>query len=144
MILWPLLVASVLAPAAATPAVGPGVVEVTVTGVRNDRGHVLVAVCDRAAFLAPTCPYRGRAPAQPGAVVVRVSGVPPGAYAVQAFHDENDNGKLDRTFFGMPAEGMGFSRDAPMHFGPPAFADAAVDVPPGGASISFALRYFDR
>lgn len=124
-------------------AAAPGVVEVTVTGVRNAAGHVLVAVCDQASFLAPTCPYRGRAPARPGAVLVRVTGVPAGTYAVQAFHDENDNGKLDRNFLGMPREGMGFSRDAPMRFGPPDFAAAAVTLTAEGGALSFALRYFD-
>jgi uncharacterized protein (DUF2141 family) len=139
MIRWAVLLACLAFPVAAEP----GLLTVTVTGVRNDRGHVLVAVCDRGTFLAPTCPYRGRAAAAPGAVVVQVGGVPPGVYAVQAFHDENDNGKLDKTFFGMPKEGMGFSRNAPMRFGPPDFADAAVTVPAAGGAVTLALRYFD-
>jgi uncharacterized protein (DUF2141 family) len=139
MIRWVLLLTLLALPASAEP----GVLEVTVTGVRNANGHVLVAVCDRATFLSPTCAYRGRAAAQAGAVVVRVTGIPPGVYAVQAYQDENDNGKLDRTFLGMPKEGMGFSRDAPMRFGPPDFADAAVTIPPAGGALSFALRYFD-
>lgn len=128
----------------AAPAVAqPGVVDVTVTGVRNAKGHVLVAVCDRATFLAPTCAYRGRAAAAAGAVMVRVTGVPPGTYAAEAYHDENDNARLDRSWLGFPEEGLGFSRDAPMRFGPPGFADAAFAVAREGASISFGLRYFD-
>jgi uncharacterized protein (DUF2141 family) len=135
--------ALVLAACALPARAEPGVLDVTVTGVRNDHGHVLVAVCDRATFLQPSCAYHGRAPARPGAVVVLVTGVPPGTYAVQAYHDENDNGRLDRSFFGLPTEGMGFSRDAPMRFGPPDFADAAVVVPAVGGALSLALRYFD-
>jgi len=120
-----------------------GVLQVTVTGVRNDHGHVLVAVCDHATFLAPTCAYHGRVPAHAGAVVVRVAGVPAGTYAAEAYHDENDNNRLDRSFLGLPKEGLGFSRDAPMRFGPPDFADAALTVPAGGGAISFGLRYPD-
>jgi len=120
-----------------------GVLQVTVTGVRNDHGHVLVAVCDRTTFLAPTCAYQGRAPAHAGAVVVLVTGVPAGTYAAEAYHDENDNNRLDRSFLGLPKEGLGFSRDAPMRFGPPSFADAAVTVPAEGGAISFGLRYLD-
>jgi uncharacterized protein (DUF2141 family) len=62
---------------------------------------------------------------------------------LQAYQDDNDNFTLDRNFFGMPKEGMGFSRDAKMSFGPPAFDDAAVTVPAAGAVLTFALRYFD-
>ena len=124
-------------------AAEPGGLDVTVTGVRNATGHVLVAVCDRATFLTPTCPYHGRAPAQAGPVTVHIASVPPGVYAVQAYHDENDNNRLDRTLLGMPKEGMGFSNDAKMHFGPPDFADAAVRITPAGGAIQFALRYFN-
>jgi uncharacterized protein (DUF2141 family) len=124
-------------------AAEPGVVEVTVTGVRNANGHVLVALCDHATFLAPTCQYHGRAPAHAGSVMVRITGVPSGVYAAQAYHDENDNNRLDRTLLGFPEEGLGFSNDAKMHFGPPDFADAAVQINPAGGAITFALRYFD-
>jgi uncharacterized protein (DUF2141 family) len=47
----------------------------------------------------------GKAPAYPGTVTVRVTGVAPGNYAVQAFHDENDNLVIDRTILGLPREG---------------------------------------
>ena len=117
-------------------------VVVTVTGIRSAKGTILVAVCDEATFLQPTCRYKGRAPAATGSVTVRITGVPPGVYAAQAYGDENDNGRIDRTLFGVPTEGLGFSNDAKMRFGPPSFADAAVRVGPGGARIEFGLRYY--
>ncbi len=117
-------------------------VHVVVTGVRNARGHVLVALCPKAEFLQPHCAWQGSATAQAGDVAVTINGVPAGTYAAQAFHDEDDNGKLERSFLGMPEEGMGFSRDAKMHFGPPSFDDAAVTVNDAGAEIRFALRYY--
>ncbi len=136
------LAAAMLLVAQAAQAQG-SVVEVTVTGVRNANGHVLVAVCDKATFLAETCPYRGRAAAKAGAVTVRITGVPPGIYAAQAYQDENDNGRIDRTLLGIPKEGIGFSNDAPMRFGPPSFAAAAFSLGAAGGAIQFALRYFD-
>ncbi len=117
-------------------------VHVVVTGVRNARGHVLVALCPKAEFLQPHCAWQGRAAAQVGDVAVTIDDVPPGIYAAQAFHDEDDNGKLERSFLGMPEEGMGFSRDAKMHYGPPSFDDAAVTVRDAGTDIGFALRYY--
>ncbi|MEJ1978417.1 MAG: DUF2141 domain-containing protein [Acetobacteraceae bacterium] len=127
----------------ASPAASEtGVLVVTITGVRSAKGHVLVAVCDRATFLAPSCAYHGLVPAQVGTVTIRLTGVPPGVYAAQAFQDANDNGKVDQNFFGMPTEGIGFSNDAPILFGPPRFADAAFTLTAAGGAIRFALRYF--
>ncbi len=114
---------------------------VTVSGVRNARGHVLVAICTRADFLRPHCPWQGSAPALVGDVRVDIAGVPPGMYAAQAFHDEDDNGRLERSFLGLPREGLGFSRDAPMRFGPPAFDDAAFSVT-GDAQMQVTLKYY--
>jgi len=51
-------------------------------------------------------------------------GVKPGAYAVAAFHDENNNGKLDTGFLGIPTEPLGASNDAKGSMGPPSFKDA--------------------
>ncbi len=119
------------------------VLDVTVTGIRSAKGTVLVAVCDTATFLQETCRYKGRAPAAVGSVVVRIAGVPPGVYAAQAYADENDNGKIDRNFFGIPTEGLGFSNDAKMRFGPPSFADAAFTLGVAGGRIQFSLHYYD-
>jgi uncharacterized protein (DUF2141 family) len=119
-----------------------GDVAVTVTGVRNDRGHVRVALCQKASFLQPHCPWQGNAKAVPGETTVVVKDVPPGTYAAQAFHDEDDNGTLDRNFLGLPKEGMGFSNNAPMHFGPPRFGAASFPVAKKGAEIKFALKYY--
>ena len=121
----------------------PGGVDVTVTGVRSSAGHVLVAICDRQTFLQETCRYHGRAPASPGSVAVHVASVPPGTYAAQAYQDENDDKKIDRSFLGIPKEGIGFSNDAKIRFGPPSFADAAFSLGPEGGRIQFGLRYLE-
>lgn len=52
------------------------------------------------------------------------TGVSPDVYAMSAFHDENDNGKLDTGLFGIPTENWCTSRDAKGTFGPPSFDDA--------------------
>jgi uncharacterized protein (DUF2141 family) len=117
-------------------------VDVYVGNVRNDRGHILVAVCPEPGFLTANCPFVGSAPARKGVVEARVSGFPPGTYAVQVFHDENDNRQIDRNLLGLPTEGMGFSNDAPFRFGPPTFKDAAIEIGPSGARAELRLRYF--
>jgi uncharacterized protein (DUF2141 family) len=119
-------------------------VTVTITDVRDSRGVVRVAVCPRADFLHPRCPYVGLTRSETGSVVVTIKNVPPGVYAAQAFQDAKDTGILERNWLGLPKEGMGFSNNAPMRFGPPNFSDAAFALGAGDAAISFRLRYFVR
>lgn len=116
-------------------------VEIVVQNVRNARGSVHVDLCQESEFLKD-CPLSGSAPAQPGSVTIRIANVPPGHYAAQAFHDENDNHKVDRGLFGIPKEGVGFSNDAKIKFGPPKFMEAAFDHGGARQQISFSLRYF--
>jgi uncharacterized protein (DUF2141 family) len=47
-----------------------------------------------------------------------------GEYAIAIYHDENENGELDRNFLGIPSENYMFSNYATGNFGPPSFEDA--------------------
>ncbi len=55
-----------------------------------------------------------------------MDGIPPGRYAIQAYHDEDGNGRVRRGLFGIPAEVIGFSRHAPVRLGAHRFEDAAI------------------
>ena len=138
----------ILAPAAGAPppagrAAGVALT-VRVTGLRNDRGQVAVALFDSAAhFPKQERALRGQ--------VVRIAGkraqvtfrdLQPGTYAVAILHDENQNQKMDFNFLGMPLEGYGFSNDASALFGPPSFERAAFRLLPRASGISINGRYF--
>ncbi len=127
--------------ATALAAQAAGSLTFEIDNVRNARGKVLVAVCTQAQFLKEDCNHHGEAPARPGMVRVVVPNVPAGTYAVQAFHDENNNEKTDQGFLGIPKEGVGFSRDARINLGPPKWRDAQF-VHQGRAEVMrFRLRY---
>lgn len=131
---------------AATPlllgaSAGGASIEVAVTGVRLAKGSVRVSICDQATFLKD-CRWNAAAPAAQGTTIVTVSNVPPGRYAAQGFHDRNDNDKVDRGLFGIPLEGVGFSRDARIRMSPPKWDEAVFDHGTDDQRISFALRYF--
>ena len=133
-----ILVALALALAEATT----GSVTVNIGNVRSSRGNVMIDICPQNKFLDDTCAYHGEAPARAGTTVVTVQGVPAGGCAIQAFHDENANGEVDRAMFGIPREGVGFSRDARIGLGPPKWRDAYF-VHRGRAEVlRFSLRYF--
>ncbi|MEX6627345.1 DUF2141 domain-containing protein [Tenacibaculum salmonis] len=51
-----------------------------------------------------------------------------GTYAVSAFHDVNDNKKMDTNFIGIPKEPIGISNDAKGFMGPPKYKDAKFKV----------------
>ncbi len=116
-------------------------VVVKVTGVRSDRGTIAVAICDKETFPGKNCLYKATAPAQPGEVSVRVAGVPAGTWAAAVYHDELNKKKLEFTLFGTPKQGFGFSRDAPLRFGPPRFADAAFKLGDADGSVTVPLHY---
>ena len=48
-------------------------------------------------------------------------------YAIAIFHDKNSNNKFD-TFFSIPKEKFGFSKNARVFLGPPKFEDASIFV----------------
>ena len=125
--------------AAAVLAAGPITFEIS--NVRNARGKILVAVCPQNKFLKEDCAYNGEAPARPGTVRVVVPNVPAGDYAAQAFHDENGNEDVDQNFIGIPKEGVGFSRDARIVFGPPKWRDAHFIHQGAPAVMRVRLRY---
>lgn len=137
--IWQTKSAGAVALLLTTAPAGAGTLTVQVNGLRNGDGTVYAAVCTEGEFLNPTCAHFGRAPAASGTVTIE--GVPPGTYAVQVIHDENDNQTLDRPGF-LPTEGMGFSRDAPMRFGPPRWDEAKFDLTEAGATVPLTMRYF--
>jgi uncharacterized protein (DUF2141 family) len=115
-------------------------VTVTVKNVASHNGSVRGALCDKDSFLK-VCTFRVGEKATGDTVVLNFKDVPPGHYALNAYHDENDNNKMDRNMIGIPTEGYAFSRDAKGHRGPPQFEDAAFDVKEGTNDISVTLNY---
>jgi uncharacterized protein (DUF2141 family) len=120
---------AVSASAAAAP------LEVTIGGVEGTQGTLMVAVYDAAGYRTKSV----RAAAQPAASPVFRFDLPEGEYAIAAFHDRNDNGKLDTNLMGVPTEPYGFSRHGAATMGPPGWADAKFELPSGGARIGVQL-----
>jgi len=115
--------------------------DVKVTGIRNNSGTIRVAVCDQPNFPNGQCPYRTLAPAQAGEVTVTLPNIPSGIWAVAAYHDEANRNRLDLNWLGFPKQGIGFSRDARINFGPPKFPDAAFTLNASGGVVTVPLHY---
>jgi uncharacterized protein (DUF2141 family) len=113
---------------------------VFVEGVKTSEGHVRVDVCVKSEFLKE-CRYGATSPAVAGVTEVDVADLPPGDYAIQAYHDRNDNGEVDRNFLGLPTELVGFSNDAPLRLTGPSFKAASFDYMGGDKTIRLRLRH---
>jgi uncharacterized protein (DUF2141 family) len=79
-------------------------------------------------------------PAQKGNIQLAFKALPPGHYAIMAYHDADSDGKLGLRFGMFPTEGYGLSNN-PKVMGPPKFADSAFDVTGPETSIEIKLSY---
>lgn len=131
--------ASAAAPAAANT------VTVTVTNIRSSEGVVRACLTiDAKSF--PNCRKDPKAqkvvvPAK-STVTFSFKGVKAGNYAIAVLHDQNNNGKADRTLGMIPKEGYGFSRDAKVRMGPPSWKDAVFKLSSGAKKMSIKMRYW--
>ncbi len=103
-------------------------ITVEFNGMESDKGNLYVALYDKEKdFLKKS--IKGE--------IVKISdkkatavfkNIPKGEYAISAFHDENDNKKMDTKIFGIPKEPIGMSNDAKGFMGPPKYKDAKFAV----------------
>ena len=76
-----------------------------------------------------------------GGVVTTSFEVEPGEYAISVHHDDNDNGKMDTNFIGIPKEPMGLSNGAVPKFGPPKYKDAEFHA--GDEDLEMPIKLLD-
>lgn len=116
--------------------------DIEVGGMRSAEGQVKLMLFDKAEGFRKEDQSREvlAVPAQTGSLQAAFKELPPGRYAVIAYHDENANGKLDLRFGMIPAEGYGLSNN-PEVLGPPSFEHAAFDLDETGKRIEIRLGY---
>jgi uncharacterized protein (DUF2141 family) len=115
---------------------------ITVEGIRSAKGDILLSLYSSAAEWPdhPTHDHNQVQPARLGSMTFKFQ-VPPGTYAATGYHDENGNGKFDRTLLGLPEEGYMFSNNVHPVLSAPSFGSASFAVPPEGKAISIAVQY---
>jgi len=128
-----------------TVGAAPGTSDLSVelTGLRSTRGVVMLCLTAKPANF-PDCKARADArfltvPASAGTVTF--ADVSAGRWAIAAVHDQDGDGKLD-TLLGVPREGIGFSRNPRLGWGPPSFDSSAVTLSGADRVERVRLRYF--
>jgi len=118
-------------------------ITVPVTGLRDNVGTVRCGLFNSAA----TFPKNGQelkgveAPIANQQATCVFTDVPPGTYAVALFQAAPGQTKMRTGLFGQPLDGYGFSRNATIGMGPPAFSDAAYSYNGGAASFPVTITY---
>jgi len=114
------------------------------TGFRNDRGNALITLFrdskgfpDNAALAFRT----HSAVITNGQTVVDFDDTPVGNYAIGVLHDENDNGRMDTNWLGIPIEGYGASNNPRNRTSAPSFKSALFKLAPPGLTLVITIHY---
>jgi uncharacterized protein (DUF2141 family) len=121
-----------------------GSLVVQIHGCRSADGHVRVYVFDRARGFPAHQSSALRASIgeiQHGRSEVRFEGLPLGVYAVAIHHDENDDGRMNRTVFRMPREGYGVSNNVVHRMRAPHFDEARFALDSGVHVVNIKVHY---
>lgn len=111
------------------PAANAHELQLQIDNIKVLKGTVRVIIYnDKAAYDANEAPISKHQEAVSSeSMIINFGDLPSGNYAIKLYHDENDNGKLDFGFMGIPAEGYGYSNNGGK-FGPSSFDDAKFEL----------------
>ncbi|MCS6820631.1 MAG: DUF2141 domain-containing protein [Microscillaceae bacterium] len=98
-----------------------------ITDIRSNMGKILLSVFNtpdgfpaQAEKAHRTLQYKVTG----NTAIITIPDLPMGEYAIAILHDEDNNGKMNRNFLGVPKEGYGASNDARNMFSPPDYEKA--------------------
>jgi len=128
---WMLLAAGLVAPARAQEPIATLVIHIE--DVSPKGGILRLGLYDEARYPDDDSAAIASADvrAEPGQTTVTLNNLAPGTYAIQAYQDINSNDKMDTSWFGIPQEPFGFSRDAQPRLSKPRFSAVKFEVVPG-------------
>lgn len=131
--------------ASETRSMPAGRIRVKVSNLRNSTGVVGIALFSTTKGF-PEKPFQAMTgtsiPATSTPCVVVFDNIPYGTYAVSVLHDENSNGKMDKTFIGIPKEGFGTSNNPQIRRGPPSFDESQFIVNGASVDLDISMNYF--
>ncbi len=114
---------------------------INITGFESDNGVASIGIADSEENYENGDNFRGvHAPIKAKLSQFIVEDIEFGNYVVKVYHDENNNGKLDKAMFGIPTEAYGFSNDARGKFGPPKYSEAVFQFNSSGQEIFIKIK----
>ncbi len=134
-----LVAAAVLFPGVAAADPAKAQLTLTVTGIKEHKGALMIAVYDQAGYDADKNVAASMVPVSADAATTTLE-LPAGQYGIKLFHDIDGDGKMGMNPFGMPIEPFAFSNNAPAQFGPAKWDAAKFEVSATGATQTIKLQ----
>jgi uncharacterized protein (DUF2141 family) len=131
-------------PAATAPSPG---LEVKFDGIKDSQGQVCLSLfsgpTDFPKDTSPDFVVKRCAPASSKGTSIMLGdlNLKPGNYALTAFHDANNDSKLNKGAFGIPEEGFGFSNNPEIGFRAPSFDETKFQVSKAPSVVQVKFRY---
>jgi uncharacterized protein (DUF2141 family) len=101
---------------------------VKISGLKDNSGIVKVGLYNSEQTFLKTTYKSMISEIKNNQATVTFTGIPAGEYAISTFHDENNNGILDKNMMGIPSEDYAASNNAKGFMGPPSYKDAKFTV----------------
>jgi uncharacterized protein (DUF2141 family) len=119
-----------------------GDLSVVISGYKTTRGKLKIALFNSEQdYQSNRSPLRSDSLSlEPHQSVVLFENIPHGHYAVKVYHDENNDGKLNTNFMGVPTERYGFSNNVRGTFGPASWSSALFGFAAARDSLSIVIR----
>jgi len=139
--------AKATSPVPSAQAGATGTLTVLITGARNAKGKMIVWLFkDTQGFPGDTSKiFRQQSVAvDPNTKTAQVTfkDLPQGTFAVTVLDDENNNGKMDKNFFGMPKEAYGASDNPSKKMRAANFDEAKFSLNASDQTIKIALIHW--
>ena len=98
--------------------------EMEINNLKSNKGPLYIRILDEnenpvIVGTSPVFNYSSR---------ISFDSISPGKYAIQFFHDENENQKMDFNLIGIPKEKFGSSNDVKPILGPPKFEKMLFEI----------------
>lgn len=115
---------------------------VKITDIESTKGVIEIGLYrDNGKFPIPNKQYKStRQKITSNEVKYTFEDLPIGKYALAVYHDENEDKKCNKNFFGVPTEAYCFSRDYRPFLSIPKFKDCAINLN-GDRMISIKMVY---
>lgn len=119
-----------------------GTLTVTIENVKVRNGKIMMALYNTEKDFLSTKTIRSIHHPVPesGEVVLQLTNLEHGIYAISLFHDENNNGAMDYNFMKIPKEPYGFSNNPKVIFSAPKYDEASFVFEKEKQELSIQLK----
>lgn len=124
-----------------------GTLQLRIQNIQKTEGALRIALFrGQETFLDDTASYKKASAKVDKNKVGKVTftDLPYGVYALAIYHDVNNNGKLDKSFVGIPKEPYGFSNNARSKWGPPKYEIAQFEISQPIVEMEVAVKVWSK